>query len=262
MTFSTALFLTKTLLCFALVLQAIEIYRLAFNKTFQKIWSFEILKPELEQGLPLPNFLIGNLFSIKALKLIALLQITLAICGFFVSYPLVFAGLFATHLLICIRFRGLFNGGSDMMTSVLLTGVLISISSSQGHIQKLGLIYICLHSAFSYFKAGLVKVIQKDWRRGLAIPGFLQRSIYPDMKSLSAGLYARPRLSFLLSWGTLLFELAVPAIFMNVHWAMAYFGFVVAFHYINYLTFGLNRFFWVWLAAWPSILFVVTFVHS
>lgn len=260
MSFATAILLTKTLLCFALLLQAIEIYRLIFNKAFQKIWSFEVLQQDLEQGLPLPNFLIRHLFSIKSLKFITLLQIAMSISGFAVSYPFVFVILFVTHLLICIRFRGSFNGGSDMMTFVLLTGVIISLSSSQAHIQKLGLIYICLHSVYSYFKAGLVKVIQKDWRSGQAIPGFLQRSLYPEMKSLAQWLYAKPRLSFLLSWITLCFELAIPTIFMSRHWAIVYFSCAMIFHYINYLAFGLNRFFWAWLAAWPSIYFVVTLI--
>lgn len=258
MSLENAGWLTRIFLCFAMLLQAIELGRLTHFKTFQRIWSFENLKSDLIRGVPLPHKVIESLFSLRGVRTIAILQALFAGIGLLISHPAVVVVLFLTHLLICIRFRGTFNGGSDMMTFVLLTGSLIYMSSSDPKIQVLGLIYISLHAVYSYFKAGVVKVLQSDWRSGRAVPGFLERSLYSDTKILAGWFKTKPTLSLLLSWSVLIFELGIVFLFINNSWAVTYFALAVAFHFINYMSFGLNRFFWIWLATWPSIFFALS----
>ena len=66
----------------------------------------------------------------------------------------------------------------------------------------------------------------------------------------------RPRLLRAMSWGVMGFELAFP---LTLLWTPALVaGLVVAgtFHLANACLFGLNRFFWTWLSAYPAILWL------
>lgn len=255
MNFQLALSLTVQLLAFTMVIQALEVLLLTKNKEFLEIWSFENLRPQLEKGLPLPKTWIAKIFSIQGLRLISVLQIAVAAACAFNPHPALIVFLLISHLLICIRFRGTFNGGSDMMTVIVLTGVLISLSATSAFIQKLGLIYLSIHTLYSYFKAGLFKVIHLDWRTGRALPAFLDRSIYPDIRAISRWVQKKPGLSLTLSWAVLVFELGSLGLLLHPNLRFTYFVLALIFHFINFLNFGLNRFFWIWLSAWPAVIF-------
>lgn len=257
MSLENTIWIISHLLCFSLMLQALEVLLLTRSKSFNEIWSYNNLKSELEEGLPLPAFLIQSIFSLNGFRTILVVQIGLCLTGFLVSSFAIFAFLFLAHLLICIRFRGTFNGGSDMMTFVILTGVLIYFSSNEERIQKLGLIYIAIHTLYSYFKAGLVKIRHKEWRNGQAAPAFLERSIYLDMRAVSAWLRSRPRLSQFLGLGILTFELSAVLLPVFHFLVLPYLALAATFHFLNYLSFGLNRFFWIWLTAWPAVLYTI-----
>lgn len=247
--------LTTHLLSFAMALQALEMLFMIRDKAFYKIWSYENLKEQLDSGLPLPIFLISKLFSLNGFKIIILTQLIASVLGFFFPHPAIFTCLFMTHLLINIRFRGTVNGGSDMMTFVVLTGVLISFISGA---EKLGLIYVCIHTLYSYFKAGFVKLIHNDWKNGLAIPSFLGRSLFSDIVSISKKLQPKMTLNKILGWGVLLFELSVILLPFFRFLIIPYFLCAFIFHFLIYISFGLNRFFWIWMAAWPAIIFSFT----
>jgi len=262
MTLENTLWMIVHLLCFSMALQAVEIFALTRKNTFQKIWSYENLSTDLKKGLPLPESLLRLLFSIKSLRFIALFQILLCLIGPFYPSVLIFLFLALTHLLICIRFRGTFNGGSDMMTFVVLTGVLITLSTNDERYQKLGLIYIAIHTLYSYFKAGLVKVRYNEWRTGHALPAFLERSLFLDMKSVAQWLRLRPRLSQILGLGLISFELSALALPLMPSFGFFYFSLAASFHFLNFLSFGLNRFFWIWLTAWPAVLFSLRLAGS
>ena len=107
----------------------------------------------------------------------------------------------------------------------------------------------------SYFIAGLVKVLNPEWRNGRALQDVFHFSAYPASESLR-GFAERPRLLWLMSWAVILFELLFP--FTILSQKMLIMGLVVAaiFHFANVWLFGFNRFFWAWLAAYPSILWL------
>jgi len=237
----TTLLLISYLTGFALFISAAELLWLSRVREFQEIWSLDNLRAELSSALP--TFLIDPLFSLKGFRIILSLQIILSLCLYFFSSPWIVLGLLLTHLLICIRFRGTFNGGSDMMTMVVLTGLLVG--------GKAGLIYISIHTLYSYFKAGLVKVKQADWRQGRALPAFFQRSLFKDVQNL-AGKIPYPKT---LGYFVIIFELSILLILLKPELTVLYFTAALLFHFINYLTFGLNRFFWIWLAAWPAVFY-------
>lgn len=254
--------LISKLLAATMAFQALEIFLLTKNKTFCAVWSLENLLPELEKGLPLPRGLIEKLFSIPGLRIISSLQLATAIVAGFVNHPFLFLLLLFTHLLICVRFRGNLNGGSDMMMVVVLTGVLISLFATTELWQKLGMIYISIHLIFSYFKAGYKKILEIDWRTGKALSIFLNQSVFSDVKAFSKWIRTAPLFALILSWMALVFELSSPLVIVNPSWVYIYAGAALVFHFLNYLTFGLNRFFWVWLSAWPAVFYSVNLLAN
>jgi hypothetical protein len=250
-----AFFLTAQLLAASLFLHGTEHLWISFRRSFRKIWSFENIGPDLRRGLPLPDRVIQTIFSVSSFRVIAILQIILAIFAIVDPQSWFFVGLAVTHLFMCIRFRGTFNGGSDMMVFVVLTGVLIGLLGKSEFTQKLGLIYICIHALYSYFKAGLAKIRHRDWRNGSAISAFLGRSLFSDIRRLSAWLQPRRTLSLIFCWLVLAFELGSAILIFAPRLAFVYFLAAMAFHLAIYASFGLNRFFLIWLSAWPAILY-------
>jgi hypothetical protein len=229
------------LLSVTFLMQSIEMLGIFRTKSFQQIWSLKNLKTEIPTLLLVPDSF-----------LIILVGLQFFLSGYSMFYPQVigFIALGLIHLLVCIRFRGVFNGGSDMMIFVLLTGVVISLTVSP----QLGLIYITIHALYSYFKAGIVKILKPEWRQGHALASFMKRSLYADMRNRSLGR--------IFSYLALAFELSIVSVILFPKLVLFYFAAAIIFHFVIYLSFGLNRFFWVWLSAWPAIIYVSSLLGS
>jgi hypothetical protein len=242
---NSTLLMTSRLLAFTLFLQGVEYFLLTRKDLFIKVWCFENLKDDLKFKF---------LFSDQSYKITTLLQLLLAISAFAFPQFYFFIGLFITTLLISIRFRGSFNGGSDMMSFVVLTGVTIGLATSNPEIQKFGLVYIAIHASYSYFKAGLAKIKQVDWRSGVALMGLAHVSLYPEIRSLKIS----KAVSLFLGWAVMAFELAIISLPFFPDYAGIYFVLAIVFHLVVFASFGLNRFFWIWMCAWPSIFFALT----
>lgn len=244
-----SLWLISKIFSFALLLQCIEMIVISKNSAFMKIWSFQNIESSLKKGLPFSHHILKFIFVENQFRLWLYIELILIITCFFIFHPVLIFLVALLQLLICIRFRGTFNGGSDMMIFVVATGLIIG--------GKIGLIYIAIHAVYSYFKAGLVKLKQKSWTNGSSLVDFLKISLYPDIQSIGPKLQNQMKLSRCLNWATLFFELSLPVIFFLPQIALAYLGIAVTFHLVVYFAFGLNRFFWIWLATWPAILFTV-----
>lgn len=165
--------------------------------------------------------------------------------------------------LICLGFilfyankwNGTFNGGSDMMSLIIGSGLFISsLDAIWPPLRQLGITYIGVHATFSYFIAGAIKLQTPDWRGGSGLPAFINSSLYSN-QNLSA-LLSKKSVSLGLSWLVMLFEITLPLALLNGQILAYYFAGAMAFHITNALIFGLNRFIWVWAAAWPGIFFI------
>lgn len=261
MSLEYAIFLTTKFISFAILLIGFENFLISRSHGFTKVWNYKNLKNNFETGLLLPKNIIQILLSNRTFQTLSLLQISIAILSLILSSPYFIILLFIIHLLICLRFRGNFNGGSDMMIFVVLTGLIISLWSANPQTQKLGLIYIAIHGIYSYFKAGFVKLRHPDWRHGIALPVFLQRSLFKHSHQFSNWLENKKALALILSWGIIIFEIAALTLALLPKISIAYCLCALFFHFLIFLIFGLNRFFWSWLSAWPAILFAVSMMQ-
>jgi hypothetical protein len=177
----------------------------------------------------------------------------LLILGVAAPWPLVaLAGL---SLLILHRFQGPYNGGSDRMGLLALWCLTLTRLMPTGQGQELAFGYLGVQLVLSYVIAGGVKIANPDWRSGRALRDVFQFSTYPVSEDLRRWA-DRPRVLLVMSWAVILFELAFPLTLLSRETLIA--GLVVAasFHLANACLFGLNRFFWTWLAVYPAILWL------
>jgi HTTM domain len=217
--FEEAIRFTEILLGFAFAQQSIEHFKSFAN----------------EQRLFVPRFIL-------ALLLVA---------GFQTQWVALL--LFVLGLAMLQRFQGPYNGGSDRMSLLILSFLNLANFAPTIFWQEIAFGYLALQLVCSYFFSGWVKVVNPEWRSGRALCDVFQFSVYPVSESLR-GWAQSPRLLFVMAWSVMIFELVFPlALFSEMALIVAL---VIAgtFHFANACLFGLNRFFWIWLAAYPSIL--------
>lgn len=165
--------------------------------------------------------------------------------------PVACIGLCIISILILHRFNGPYNGGSDRMGNLILFCLTIGLIIPAWQEYALG--YLALQLILSYFISGWVKLINPAWRSGQALIDVFAFSAYPVSESLR-GWQLHPKLLQTMSWAVILFELAFPLLCLTQ--TGLYLGLFIAaiFHFTNACLFGLNRFFWIWITAYPAIL--------
>jgi hypothetical protein len=174
----------------------------------------------------------------------------LLLAGFqaqWVCLALVVNGLF-----ILRRFQGPYNGGSDRMGLLILCCLCLALFMPAPRWQEYAFGYLALQLVLSYFISGWVKIANPEWRSGRALQDVFLFSAYPAGENLRA-LAERPRLLCAASWAVMLFELMFPLALLSHTALIAGLAIATSFHLANACLFGLNRFFWIWIAAYPSL---------
>ena len=150
------------------------------------------------------------------------------------------------------RFDGPYNGGSDRMGLLILSCLCLVHFMPSPRAREAAFGYLALQVLLSYFIAGWVKITNPEWRTGRASRDVLLFSAYPASESLRAGA-DWPRSVCLASWAVMLFELFFPLAVLSPQALVIGLTVAASFHFVNACLFGLNRFFWIWLAAYPSL---------
>jgi hypothetical protein len=192
----------------------------------------------------------------------ALLALQLGLCGWvlLVGPSPVLLALFATYIALMARVAGPFNGGSDALSSLSL--LLLGIAACdpwQSVIMHGALAYLGLSLLLSYFVAGLAKLKERGWRRGSALIHFASLPKY-GVPAVARRSLARPGVARGLSWTVLLFECSSPLALLGPRVCLVYLTLGASFHAANAVLFGLNRFFFAWLATYPALLALSSFV--
>lgn len=193
--------------------------------------------PRNEQWLFVPRFILSALLVIGFQTM-------------WVGLALVIIGLFILH-----RFQGPYNGGSDRMSLLILCCLCLVQFLPNGQAQELVFGYLALQLVLSYFISGWVKIVNPQWRSGKALEDVFRYSAYPVSESLRSWA-KRPRMLWVMSWVVILFELIFPFSLFTQPTLIVGLTIAATFHFSNACFFGLNRFFWIWLAAYPSILWL------
>ena len=123
----------------SLIIQTVEFLNLRGPLSARGVWSYEIGQDDLAHASGVVRRFFAFVsredlwFAHLALRLLA--SLALVVIGS--SLPLI-AFLFVGTVIILIRWRGAFNGGSDFMTIVVLSGLLIASLLSAGGDAELG----------------------------------------------------------------------------------------------------------------------------
>jgi hypothetical protein len=174
----------------------------------------------------------------------------LVFCGSGAPVPLSLYGLLAVLSWVALwPWLGLFNGGSDAMGMMVMIAL---YAAGLGLPPEHALLWIACLSALSYFLSGVRKASQQAWWNGRALRDFLKNSrvSVPGW----ACRFAEGALPRIAGPGVVLFQLAMPALLWSGAAPVALLTGMV-FHFLNFLFFGLNRFFWVWMATYPAFYF-------
>ena len=243
----------ELLLGFSLALQCLEYLRIP---ALDRVNDWAILRQEVPARPAWVRALLDVLLTPRNHRVLIVLRLALALGLMSGGLGLAGAGLlFAIALVLLLRWRGAFNGGSDFMTLVGLTGLLIA--HAVGHFKgmdfgwRAGFWYITLQSLTSYFMSGWVKLLHPSWRSGRALPQFLDTGIHGPLPPDSA--YRRPWLARSISWTFTVWEGLFPLALLDVRLAALFCSVASVFHFLVFRYFGLNRFFWAWLTTYPAI---------
>lgn len=227
MTLDHALTLTSGMMALAFVQQSLEHLRLA-------------ARPQ-ERLLFAPRLVLSLLLLASSLGLPGLTPGVLMLA------------LVANHLLILPFFNGPYNGGADRMSLLILLCLTVAFNLPQT--RELAFGYLGAQLLLSYFMSGWVKVVNPAWRNGQALRDVFLFSAYPAGENIR-GWADKPGLLLAMGWGVMGFELAFPLAFLSRPTLLAGLAIAALFHGANACLFGLNRFFWIWICAYPSILWL------
>jgi hypothetical protein len=182
----------------------------------------------------------------------------------FILSAMLLVGLFAPYVCLALfmlgiwalrRFNGPYNGGSDRMNMLILSCLCVMHFLPSLRVQECVFGYLALQLVLSYFMAGKVKVMNPEWRSGRALQDVFAFSAYPVSTQLRA-LAGRPRILWVMSWAVICFELFFPLAILSQTTLIAALCLAALFHLANAVLFGLNRFFWIWLAAFPALIWL------
>lgn len=236
------------LVSLSIIIQTIELFCLKRAMSDQGVWSWPIIRRDFEV-FPRPlQWLFDRLLSYPNFLGVLAARLVCALVVLCCPHPAALVVLLATTTLIALRWRGTFNGGSDFMTLIVLTGLcLATVFGDSRTVRLAALWYITVQTCTSYFVAGIIKLKRRNWRTGHALAGFLRSGIH--------GATTLPVPAALVSWAVLAFECTFPLALKDPRLCLGFLGVGLCFHLGNAWTLGLNRFFYAWAAAYPAVFF-------
>lgn len=252
-----AMFWSGKLIALAIALQTLELLALRGAVEDEGVWDWRILKAEFEIFPSFFRWILARILSwpgfvcFLGIRLVAA-AVVLAVPSELLS-PAWMIFLFLSTMLISLRWRGTFNGGSDYMTLIITLSLSIA-QAFAGHprIVKACLGYIAIQSCASYFIAGLVKIKSPNWRSGRALAAFIATPGY-DSPQTVLGLVKNPWFALAASWAVIGLECSFPAALSSPGLCLAFAGTAFLFHLANVYVFGLNRFLFAWAASYPAL---------
>lgn len=243
-----ALALIRVLAAVAVALGTVELWRLRRVADDDGVWRWATLATEYPRWLARA---LTPVLAPRGFRVLLLARGAAALALVAWPHPALPAGLFVATLLVALRWRGTWNGGSDFMTLIVLGALAVALAGGATAARG-ALWYVALQAATSYFIAGVVKLRQPMWRDGRALAGFLRTGVHGDTPWV-ARLAARGALVRAASWATMLAEVAFPLALVAPTPCAALLALGALFHLGNVYALGLDRFFWAWLATYPAV---------
>ncbi len=116
----------ECLLATSLLIQTLEFLRIRSAQKTDGLWSWDIQRGDIAHASATVRQAFDWLFSEPIHKAHLLLRLAAAASLYFGSSIVSATLLFLSTIAILIRWRGAFNGGSDFMTIIALTGLMVA----------------------------------------------------------------------------------------------------------------------------------------
>ena len=253
MTAPEATIATARLISIAIFLNALEWRRILPAFSEDGVWSWSLIRRDFAKTPAPLRWLAEQILNYPAVRTSLSLLLWAAALNFLYPNLLTLITLFVFCVLIYWRFRGSYNGGADYMTTTVLTSLLLAAAIPG--FRAGGLYYLAIQATLSYTIGGIVKLREPGWRDGSSLQKFILHSEY-DIPSRVKILAQNPRLTLLASRCLLFFECSFPVALISPGVCRIYLAAGLVFHLLNFYVFGLNRFFWAWLASYPAIYYL------
>jgi len=248
-------------LAIAAAIAALELVRVRRALADTGVFAWPVLRRELA-GAPRAVRAVADIaLSYRGTLVILALQLAAALALPWLDHPAPAWIVFATSLAIAIRFRGAYNGGSDAMLLVVALAVALARTAPASRLAPAALGYAAAQLVLSYVIAGDAKIADPAWRRGTALRIVVRLPQY-QVSPAAQALLSRPAITRLAAWAMLAFECGFPLALTDRAVCLALLAFGAGFHVTNAVVFGLNRFLWAWLAAYPALVFWVARLHG
>jgi hypothetical protein len=250
---------------FSIALQCIEYWRIAVSLDPNGIWAWRVQRADIPDSPMWIKLLLDQMYKPTLYRLQLMVRLLAALALMIWGNQLLTAlALFTGTLLLLIRWRGAFNGGSDFMTLITVSGLLIAqlvglfTDAQTGWSAGLG--YIAIQTLSSYFVSGWIKLKRPEWRSGEALTVFLNGGLYGPLPLNS--VFRQPMLARLCSWTFILWEGLFALVVMYPPWIGGFVALALLFHFLVFWFFGLNRFFWAWATNLSSVFFLGHYFSS
>ncbi|HUP58020.1 MAG TPA: hypothetical protein VM598_11250 [Bdellovibrionota bacterium] len=244
------------LLALAVLIQTAELLAIRRSWSDEGIWRWPVLRREFANFPSWFLFPLDALLSERGFHGLLWIRLLGSVIALF-SPPnaALLAMFFITTLLIALRWRGTFNGGSDTMTALVSFGLWEAVYfGDTPWLARGGLALIAVALTLSYVVAGAAKLTHSAWREGKALGAFLRIPGYDHPPAWAKRVLEDPVRARRASHAILAFECAFPLAWLHPAICAAFLSVGVIFHLANFAVFGLNRFFFAWLAAYPILL--------
>ena len=261
------------------------------------VFAWPVLRAELAAAPVWVRAPADRVMSYRGIVVVLVVQLASALALPWLAHPVLPWLVLSCALVVAIRFRGTYNGGSDAMLVVVMIALGVARSAPSLAIDELaagalttgslsaggltadelaagrlaaagppagafaasglaaaGLAYAAAQLVLSYFIAGIAKLRDPAWRAGRAMPVLVRLPQY-RVPAWTAAVLSRPVIARLATWSILAFECSFPPVFAHPTICHALLICGAGFHLANAIVFGLNRFLWTWLAAYPALLY-------
>jgi hypothetical protein len=248
---SDALAAVTWIIAAAVLLQTIELWVVRGAMADDGVWSWSALRR------PGPARLGDRLFDARGVATtLALRGVAATIVPLLPTGPARAASLLVlcvTTVLVAVRWRGSFNGGSDAMTlHVLAAATVHALVPDSDTVARASAWYVAIVAVHSYALAGLAKVVHAPWRDGTALAAFVATAVHLPPPTLVHAL-ARRSFARAAAWTVIAIELAAPVALLDPRACVGFAAVAAAFHIANAWVFGLSRFVLPWLATFPAL---------
>jgi hypothetical protein len=244
------------LLSLAVLLQTLEMLSIRRSWSDHGIWRWKAIRREFRRFPSRSLLPLDALLSERGFHGLLWIRLLGSLVALFSPPNAALLAMFCmTTLLIAVRWRGTFNGGSDTMTALVSFGLWIAVYFGETPwLARGGLALIAVALTLSYLVAGAAKLANPAWRKGAALGAFLRVPGYDQPPEWARRVLEDPVRARRASYLILAFECAFPLAWLHPAICAAFLCLGGVFHLANFAVFGLNRFFFAWLAAYPILL--------